>query len=293
MSGTDGVDGFSRDRAELFEALGHPTRVRILRLLADSPRSFSELKGALGIDSSGQLQFHLGKLNGLIRVGEQGNYALTDEGKEALRITTVEPSRTEEQLKRLRRRLKTFAIVVLVLVAAGASAYYAYSHAYSDYAIAAKSLQVSGFRITNFTVVDWNSTDGQIVFTCEVEYTVMNPSDYSFELQFHQIYQGFETQQFGWSLTLVQPVPCTVQPNSTTIFRAVSGDYSSISGNIYPGCISFPLDDGTYICSYLNNITGRYRILGSMGYDMGGEADLSSGIFHAKLLFNWGSWEDA
>jgi len=182
MSGGNGGDGFSRDRAELFEALGHPTRMRILRLLADSPRSFSELKGALGIDSSGQLQFHVGKLNGLIKAGEQGNYALTDEGREALRITTVEPARTEERLKRLRRRLKIFAMVVLVLVVAGAAAYCAYDHAYSEYAVAAESLQVSGFRITNLTVVEWNSTDDHVVFMCEVEYTVRNPSDYAFEL---------------------------------------------------------------------------------------------------------------
>ncbi len=293
MSGTNGEGGFSRDRAELFEALGHPTRIKILRLLADSPRSFSELKSALDIDSSGQLQFHLGKLKGLVRTTDESDYALTDEGKEALRITTVEPTRAEEQLKRLRRRLRLFAIVVLVLVVAGTAAYYAYSHAYSEYTLAAKSLQLSGFTITNLTVVEWNSTDGNVEFTCEVEYAVMNPSDYAFEIQFHQIYQGFEIQQHGWSLQLVQPEPCTVQPKSTAIFRAVSGYYSSASRSIDPRCDSFPHDHGLFICSYLNNITGRYRSLGMMGYDMGGEADLSSGIFHAKLLFDWGYWKDA
>ncbi len=129
---------------------------------------------------------------------------------------------------------------MLVLVAASASAYYAYSHAYLDYAIAAKSLQVSGFRITNFTVVDWNSTDGHMVFVCEVEYIVRNPSDYAFELQFHQISQNFETQQLGWSLRLVQPTPCAIPPNSTTVFRAVTGYSSPFSGNIYAGPDSLP-----------------------------------------------------
>jgi len=293
MSGTNGVDGFSRDRAELFEALGHPTRVRILHLLADSPRSFSELKSALGIESSGQLQFHLGKLKGLVRTTDASDYALTDEGREALRITTVEPARTEEQLKRLRKRLRLFAIIVLVLVVACTAAYYAYSHGYSEYAVAAKSLQVSGFRITNFTVADWNSTDGLIVFVCEVEYTVRNPSDYAFELQFHQIYQSFETQQLGWSLCLVQPTPYSIPPNSTTVFRAVTGDYSSFSGNIYAGPDSLPPDNGLYICSYLGNLTGIYCDPYSMGRYMRGEAMLSNGIFNVKLLHNRYGWEDA
>jgi len=215
------------------------------------------------------------------------------DGREALRITTVEPARTEEQLKRLRKRLRLFAIVMLVLVAAGASAYYAYSHAYSDYAIAAKSLQVSGFRITNFTVVDWNSPGGHTVFVCEVEYTVRNPSDYAFELQFHQISQNFETQQLGWSLSLVQPTPCAIPPNSTTIFRAVTGDYSPFSGNIYAGPDSLPSDNGLYICSYLSNLTGRYCDTHSMGRYMSGEAILSNGIFNVKLSHHRYGWEDA
>ncbi len=70
--------------------------MRIIRLLAASPRSFSELKSALDIESSGQLQFHLGKLKGLVRTTDASDYSLTDEGREALRITTVEPARTEE-----------------------------------------------------------------------------------------------------------------------------------------------------------------------------------------------------
>ena len=77
---------FDSSRAELFEALGHPTRVKILRSLEIRPMSFSEIKKEVGIESSGHLQFHLGKLSGLIRADNLGNYALTDDGRGALHV---------------------------------------------------------------------------------------------------------------------------------------------------------------------------------------------------------------
>ncbi len=51
--------------------------------------SFSELKWKTAIESSGHLQFHLGKLAGLIKTDASGNYALTDQGREALHIAQV------------------------------------------------------------------------------------------------------------------------------------------------------------------------------------------------------------
>src|SRR5215472_6134006 len=77
---------FDERRAEFFEALGHPTRIRILQFLAEGEQSFSELKRKLEIDSSGNLSFHLGKLASLVKTNSDGNYALTDDGKEAVRV---------------------------------------------------------------------------------------------------------------------------------------------------------------------------------------------------------------
>ena len=117
MSGEDPDYGFSKDRAELFEALGHPTRIKILEQLANSPLSFSDLKKALNIESSGQLQFHLGKLQGLIKTAD-GNYSLTDEGKEALRIMAVNgPARTAPRTGFSVTPLQTVVIVLAVALA--------------------------------------------------------------------------------------------------------------------------------------------------------------------------------
>jgi DNA-binding transcriptional ArsR family regulator len=88
----DAGNGFNRDRAELFEALGHPTRIRIVEALSESPLGFAALKRKMEIDSNGLLAFHLGKLGGLVKTSANGDYMLTDDGREALRIMTLKNS---------------------------------------------------------------------------------------------------------------------------------------------------------------------------------------------------------
>lgn len=73
-----------------FEAIAHPLRVRILELLAEKPMGFSELKRRLGVKSSGKLDFHLKKLEGLVASNSDGRYTLTKDGYAALQaVETV------------------------------------------------------------------------------------------------------------------------------------------------------------------------------------------------------------
>jgi len=72
------------DPAELFEAISHPERIRILKILSKQPSGFASLKRQLDIESSGNLDFHLKKLSQLVTVREDGLYGLTDAGKEAI-----------------------------------------------------------------------------------------------------------------------------------------------------------------------------------------------------------------
>ena len=50
---------------------------------------FSELKRRVGIESSGLLSFHLGKLTHLVASNQEGAYVLTDQGKEAVRMIHI------------------------------------------------------------------------------------------------------------------------------------------------------------------------------------------------------------
>jgi DNA-binding transcriptional ArsR family regulator len=73
-----------RQRAEIFDVLSHPMRIRILKTLSQKPMSFSELKKETSIESSGHLDYHMNKLDGLIKSDENGRYILSDQGKDAL-----------------------------------------------------------------------------------------------------------------------------------------------------------------------------------------------------------------
>ena len=78
-------------QAEVFDALGHPTRVVILKALSEGPAGFAELKKKTGIESSGHLLHHLNKLDGLVKTDEYGKYCLSDQGKDALlTVQTIE-----------------------------------------------------------------------------------------------------------------------------------------------------------------------------------------------------------
>lgn len=72
----------SEVKAELFKALGHPARVRVLEVLVDGERTVGELQPLVGIESS-HLSQQLGVLRraGLVttrREGSSVHYALRD-----------------------------------------------------------------------------------------------------------------------------------------------------------------------------------------------------------------------
>lgn len=107
------MEGTQKDkqRAEIFDALGHPMRLRILKVLSEGPLGFAELKRSLNVESSGHIQFHLDKLNGLIKT-EDGKYCISDKGKDAL--LTMQPiekynedARFREQVGLLIRTLRS------------------------------------------------------------------------------------------------------------------------------------------------------------------------------------------
>ena len=124
-------DSFNASKAEVFEALGHPTRIRILQELSEKPLPFSELKRAAGLDSNGLLTFHLGKLGGLVSLNPDGAYALTDEGREALRIVEASKSQIHERpfqrpsirAPHLNTILAGLVVVLIILASASAIEY--------------------------------------------------------------------------------------------------------------------------------------------------------------------------
>lgn len=79
----------SMNRAELFDSIAHPIRIKILKMLQRKSMSFSELKEALGIESSGHLQHHMRRLGDVIKQDAYGKYTISDDGKEIVRFLEI------------------------------------------------------------------------------------------------------------------------------------------------------------------------------------------------------------
>jgi hypothetical protein len=104
-------------------------------VLSEGSLGFADLKKKTAIESSGHLQHHLTKLNGLIKTDEYGKYCLSDEGKDALlTVQTVEnTSPKKEGVKEkahghFKVGLKPVAFLLMVLlIASSAIAVYEYN----------------------------------------------------------------------------------------------------------------------------------------------------------------------
>jgi DNA-binding transcriptional ArsR family regulator len=86
------MSGFEEETySTIFSSLKHSVRRRILRMLSEKPRNFSDMLEALGISSS-HLTYHLENLGELVSKTENGEYKLSTFGKAA--VTTM--SKVEE-----------------------------------------------------------------------------------------------------------------------------------------------------------------------------------------------------
>ena len=101
----------------MFEAVSHPIRIDIVKILAEKPLGFADLKRELRISSSGLLDFHLKKLDDLIVTNKEGCYSLTEKGFAAL--TTVEGAAGYYRLRSAQKRSFFLALAVIVLVNIG------------------------------------------------------------------------------------------------------------------------------------------------------------------------------
>ena len=88
------------------------------------------MKREVGIESSGHLQFHLGKLNGLVSTNAEGSYTLTDDGREAIRVLKAIPT-TSDQIplvsttpkRRTNWLVPILAIIVIAIIAGAGTGY--------------------------------------------------------------------------------------------------------------------------------------------------------------------------
>lgn len=103
---------------EIFSALKHPIRRRILRSLEPNRRTYTEMLNDLGVDT-GLLNYHLDHLGSLIRKDEDGRYTLSDFGVAALGLTTriEDPREKKDDFHFLGFRFPKTQVILIVVAA--------------------------------------------------------------------------------------------------------------------------------------------------------------------------------
>ncbi|MHA1904336.1 MAG: winged helix-turn-helix domain-containing protein [Candidatus Thorarchaeota archaeon] len=112
VSDNDNERGFGEGEIEsvLFEAISHPTRIKMLFAVEKGPLGFSDLKRRVGVSSSGNLQHHIGKLTTLLHTNSSGDYALSDQGREA--IVAIRSVRNIQNRHRNDAKIVTFVTTI-------------------------------------------------------------------------------------------------------------------------------------------------------------------------------------
>lgn len=113
----------------IFASLKHPVRRKILRMLSEKSRSFSEILEALGISSS-HLAYHLENLGELVSKTEDGKYKLSTFGEAAvgtMRRVEEAPKVTERKRSSLPMKWKScFVVLIIGLVVLASVSYTQY-----------------------------------------------------------------------------------------------------------------------------------------------------------------------
>jgi DNA-binding transcriptional ArsR family regulator len=106
----------------IFAALKHPVRRRILRMLSDEERTYTQMLTELDLDT-GHLNYYLESLGELLAKTDDGKYRLSEFGRAALDLMdgVEEPKegmRETEKISR-RRTIRWMLIPVVALIVAG------------------------------------------------------------------------------------------------------------------------------------------------------------------------------
>ena len=243
-----------RQRAEVFDALGHPTRIGILKALSEGPLGFADLKKKTSIDSSGHLQHHLTKLNGLIKTDEYGKYCLSDQGKDALiTVQTVENAspksiiseKTHKRHFSAKIGLKPVALLlVALLIASSAIAVFEYNQA-----IGLKKENTFFNGLNPEAAAYYNSQFGSIVPSTNVNSSFAPPIS-----MYQALLIGLESQ--GYTKTLLQGMSISI--NLSHWYMIANSTSGTMQGGGLNGLLPMTNPPENYSDIYSNGVIYLY-----------------------------------
>ena len=116
------MTGFEEETySTIFTSLNHSVRRKILKMLSEEPRSFSDMFEALGISSS-HFNYHLENLGDLVSKTEEGKYKLSFLGEAAMAMMSkVEETPHSTKTKHPSIFSKSWKAIIIVLIIGFAS----------------------------------------------------------------------------------------------------------------------------------------------------------------------------
>jgi len=174
----------------MFASLRHPARRKILRMLAEKPKTFSEILEELGVSSS-HLTYHLETLGELVSKIGEGKYRLSAFGEAAvLTMRGVEevPAIQPKQVSALPLRWKSFLAVlmigIIVLASVSSMEFISLNRKSSEYDQLMNDfsrVSAENVRLATYSI----STNGFVSFLQDV--IQLNISKYAARLESHTI----------------------------------------------------------------------------------------------------------
>jgi DNA-binding transcriptional ArsR family regulator len=109
----------------IFNALKHPIRRKILRMLNQSPSPYTEILTTLSIEN-GLLNYHLDNMKELLTKDEEGRYKLSEFGRAAINLIekVEEPIKKEPTSLLSLTTTKVKAIFLIMIIAIGSMGAY-------------------------------------------------------------------------------------------------------------------------------------------------------------------------
>jgi DNA-binding transcriptional ArsR family regulator len=161
----------------MFGSLKHPIRRKILRMLMEKPRSFSEMLECSGVTSS-HLTYHLENLGQLVSKTDDGKYRLSTFGEAAVAImsrieeTSTESRHTSSFPLRWKSLFVALLIGLITLAAISYAQYQSLNRVSDEYG------QLSAWAIAPFTenLVTLNSTLPNATYTSSNLTSLLNPT---------------------------------------------------------------------------------------------------------------------
>ena len=174
----------------MFASLRHPARRKILRMLAEKPKTFSEILDQLGISSS-HLTYHLENLGELVSKIDEGKYRLSAFGEAAVltmrgveEVPTASPKPIVALPIRWKSILAVMMIGIVVLASISSMQFLSLNQISSEYEKLSydfEKVSTENLRLSSFGI----STNGFVSFLRDV--IQLNMTKYTARLESHSI----------------------------------------------------------------------------------------------------------